>query len=247
MTRAERRFRALLVAHAIWSALLACGYVASGDTGTFAFIANSFAKDMLFVMLSAVAAAHVRRYGWLALVIAAGYVALVIGQIATLAWGTAPALDVLGIDVAASTALGVWMAVDLLLALLFAASWAAAVRSRWELVHLHPAAFHTVVAVAEVTIEGDHDVAPPQRIAKNVDDHLSQLAAADRRRIQRTLIATGLWPLLTLRPPLPALTPESRWRFLDRHKARARTATEMAYVGYFGDRPAEPSADLDRG
>ena len=130
MTRAERRLRTLLVAHAIWSAVLACGYVASGDTGTFAFIANSFAKDMLFVVLSAVAAVNVRRHGWLALLIATGYVALVIGQIATLIWGGAPAQDVLGVHVSAPVVLSAWMAVDLLLALLFAAAWAAAVRSR---------------------------------------------------------------------------------------------------------------------
>ena len=124
LTPAERRLRGLLVAHAILSAALACGYIASGDTDTFAFIANSFAKDVLFVLLSAIGAADVRRFGWMAVVVAAGYVALVIGQIATLIWGGAPAQDVLGVHVSASVVLFGWMAIDLALAAWFAVWWA---------------------------------------------------------------------------------------------------------------------------
>ena len=83
LTTPERRLRGVLIAHAIWSALLAVGYLAGGDTGTLGFLPNSFSKDILFTALSAIAAADVRRFGGLALVIAAGYVALVVGMIVT--------------------------------------------------------------------------------------------------------------------------------------------------------------------
>ena len=126
LTKPERRLRGWLVAHAIWSAALACGYVVGGDTSAFAFIPNSFAKDVLFVGLSVVAAADVRRFGGLALLISAGYVALVAGQVAVLAWGGAPAQDVPLIgEVSATAALLAWMAADIFLAVLFAALWAA--------------------------------------------------------------------------------------------------------------------------
>ena len=87
---------------------------------------------MLFVALSALGAADVRRFGWTALVIAGGYVALVIGQIATLIWGGAPEQDVLGVDVSATVVLFGWMAIDLALIGWFVAWWSAAVRARHE-------------------------------------------------------------------------------------------------------------------
>jgi hypothetical protein len=131
LTRPERRLRGWLIAHAIVSALLACMYVVGGDTATLGFIPNSFAKDVLFVAVSAIGAADVRRFGDLALVVVVGYVALVIGQIAVLAWGGAPAQDVPVIgEVSGTGALLGWMAADLALIALFTWLWVAAARTR---------------------------------------------------------------------------------------------------------------------
>jgi len=249
----ERRLRVLLIAHAIWSALLACGYLAGGDTGTFAFMPNSFAKDMLFVALSAIGAADVRRFGWTALVIAAGYAALVIGQIATLIWGGAPGQEVLGIEVAATVVLLAWMAIDVALAVLFAAWWAAAVRAHHALRYLNPLAFVSLVALAEVLIEGRREVLSPEQVAKNVDSYLAALDARGKGRVQLALVALCVWPMLTLRPPLPALAPATRKRFLERRfiedvgagrtfrplrplvQVMIRTGAQMSYLGYYGD------------
>jgi len=112
----ERRLQLLLAGHAVLSAALACLYLASGDTGVLGALPNSFAKDALFVALSALGAADVRRRGWFALLIALAYVALVAGQVATLLWGGAPDVEVLGLHVSATVALLAWMAVDLVLA-----------------------------------------------------------------------------------------------------------------------------------
>ncbi len=259
LTSSERRLRGLLIGHAILSALLACGYVASGDTGTFAFIANSFAKDLLFVALSVLGAADVRRFGWTALVITGGYVALVIGEIATLVWGGAPEQHVLGIDVSATVVLGGWMAIDIVLAVWFAAWWAAAVRARHGLRYLHPFAFVGLMSLAEVMIEGRREVLSPEQIAKNVDRYLATLNARGKTRVQLALVALTAWPILTLRPPLPVLSPSTRKRFLEKRfiedvaarrvfqplrpmvQAMIRTGAQMSYLGYYGDRRSWPS------
>ncbi|HET8756189.1 MAG TPA: GMC family oxidoreductase [Solirubrobacteraceae bacterium] len=257
MTFPERRLRGLLIAHAIWSAILAVGYLVGGDTGTLAFMANSFAKDVLFVTLSAIGAADVRRFGAAAVVIAIGYVALVGGQIATLAWGGAPGQDVLGLfTVSGTAALLGWMAVDLLLAAWFSAWWVAAVRAGRGLRYLHPVAFLSLVAIAEVMIEGRREVVPPEEVARNVDDYLAELKARDKARVQLALVALGLWPLLTLRPPLPVLAPATRKRYLEKRfldevaerrvfrplrpivQVLIRTGAQMSYLGYYGDRRA---------
>ena len=255
LTYQERCLRGLLIAHAIWSAILAVGYIAGGDTTTLGFVPNSFAKDALFVTLSAIGAADVRRFGWMAVLLAVAYLALVVGQIATIALGGAPAQDVLGlVHVSGTVALLAWMAVDVLLAVWFFAWWAAAVRARHGLRYLHPLGFLALAALAEVLIEGKHEVVAPQRVARNVDGYLADLKAASKGRVQLALIALAIWPLLTLRPPLPVLAPGTRKRFLEKRfiediaarrtfrplrgllQAAIRTGAQMSYLGYYGDR-----------
>jgi choline dehydrogenase-like flavoprotein len=252
---AERRLRVLLIAHAIWSAALAIGYLVGGDTATLGFIPNSFAKDMLFVVLSAVGAVDIRRFGGLALAIALAYVALVFGQIATLLIGGAPGQDVFGIvHVSGTVALLVWMAVDLLLAVLFTWWWLAAVRSRHKLRYLHPIAYLALVALAEVLVEGRREAVTPTQVAHNVDTYLAGLEASGKSQVQTALIALGVWPLFTLKPPLPLLSPASRKAFLQKRfideiserrtlrpirkyvEAMIRTGAQMSYLGYYGDR-----------
>ena len=159
----ERRLQLLLAGHAILSAVLACLYLAGGDTGVLGALPNSFAKDALFVALSALGAADVRRRGWFALLIALAYAALVAGQVATLLWGGAPDADVLGLHVSATVALLAWMTVDVVLAAWFVAWWAAAARARDGLRFLHPAGFAALEALADVTIEGDRELLSPPR------------------------------------------------------------------------------------
>jgi choline dehydrogenase-like flavoprotein len=254
LTSQERRLRNLLAVHAVWSAILAALYLVGGDTASLGFLPNSFSKDVLFVLLSALGAADVRRRGWTALVIAGGYVALVIGQIATLAWGGAPAQDVPIIgEVSATAVLLGWMGIDILLAVLFVAWWAAAVRARHGLRYLHPVGYLALASLAEVLIEGKREALSPEQVARNVDGYLAALRARSKGRVQLALIVLALWPLLTLRPPLPALSPEVRKRFLERRfvgplsgrrvlrplrpflQVLIRTASQMAYLGYYGD------------
>ena len=252
LTSAEGRLRWLLIGHAVLSGVLAISYIAAGDTKTFAFVANSFAKDILFVILSALGAADVRRFGWTALAIAAGYVALVIGQIATLAWG-GPDQTLFGLTVAERPLVLGWMVVDLVLIGWFVAWWTGAVRARHGLRFLHPLAFVSLAAIAEVMLEGRREVLTPEQVAGNVDHYLATLDARGKSRVQVALIVLGLWPMVTLRPPLPALAPSTRKAFLRKRfiediserrtirpirpllQAMIRTGAQMSYLGYYGD------------
>jgi choline dehydrogenase-like flavoprotein len=254
LSKPERRLRGWLIAHAIWSALLACGYLAGGETATLGFIPNSFSKDVLFVSLSVMAAADVRRFGGLTLVIVAAYLALVAGQAATLIWGGASAQDlpVIG-DVSATVVLLVWMAIDLALVALFTWLWITAVRARYGLRYLNPVAFAGLSALAEVLIEGEREVISPEQVARNVDGYLAELESTTKPRVHLALTVLTVWPLLTLRPPLPILAPATRKRFLEKRfieeiserrvfrplrpfvQALIRTGSQMAYLGYYGD------------
>jgi choline dehydrogenase-like flavoprotein len=255
LTKQERWLRGVLIAHAIWSALLAVGYIVDGDTGTLVSLPNSFAKDVLFVLLSAIGAADVRRFGGLALGIAAGYVALVVGQIAALIWGGAPPMELpLAGDVDATAALFAWMGIDLVFAAAFVWLWGRAARAEHGLRYLHPLAFLTLASVAEVLIEGKQEVVAPREVARNVDRYLADLDSTGKGRIQAGLIVLGAWPLLTARPPLPLLDPETRKKFLRKRfveevserrvlrplrpfvQALIRTGSQMSYLGYYGDR-----------
>jgi choline dehydrogenase-like flavoprotein len=260
LTPAERRLRWLLIAHALWSTALAVGYLANGDTSSLGFMSNSFAKDVLFVALSLLAAAFIRRHGWLTLLVVAGYVGLVIGQAATLLWGGAQDQDVLGLfEVSGTVALLAWMAADLVLIVWFTAWWIAAVRSRWDLKFLHPVAFLSLIALSEVLIEGEHEAVPPRDIARNVDGYLARLDARGKGRVQLALLGLCVWPVLTARPPLPALDPRRRKRFLERRfladvserrtfaplrpivRTMIRVGSQMSYLGYYGDRRSWPT------
>ena len=246
ITPAERRLRWLLIGHAVLSGLLAISYIVQGDTKIAAFIPNSFAKDVLFTIVSVLGAADVRRRGWMALVVAGGYAALVVGQTATLLLGGAP--ELLGVS-GTGFLLG-WMAVDLLLIVWFTWWWASAVRAANGLRYLNPIAFYGLVALAEVLIEGRAEAVPPADVARRVDGYLAALHARSKTRVQLALMALCVWPVL---PPLPAFSPEARKRFLEKRfvqeigerrtltplrpvvEAIIRTGAQMSYLGYYGD------------
>jgi choline dehydrogenase-like flavoprotein len=193
----------------------------------------------------------VRRFGGLALVIAFGYVALVGGEIAALAWGGAPPM----IDgISATVTLLAWMAIDVAFAALFVVLWLLATRARYGLRYLNPVAFKGLEALADVVVAGREEVLAPEQVARNVDRYLADLDSRAKGRVRLALTVLSLWPLLTARPPLPVLAPETRraflqnrfvdevaerrsWRLVRRLlQVLIRTGSQMSYLGYYGDR-----------
>ncbi len=69
LTKQERRLRGLLYANAVLAFAFVVYYLASGiaDNAEFRFVINSTAKDGLFLLISLLGAADVRRRGWMAL------------------------------------------------------------------------------------------------------------------------------------------------------------------------------------
>ena len=257
LTAAEKRLRGLLWAHAAVSVLFAVAYIVTGDTASLGFIPNSLAKDGLFAVLSVLGAADVRRRAWTAPVLALAYMFLVAGQTATLIHGGAPAQDVLGIvQVSATVALVAWMAIDLVLVVWLTAWWLAAVKAREGLRFLNPVAFLGLSALAEVLVEGEHEAIAPREVAHNVDAFLADLDSPRRSQIHLGLTAVGLMPPWL---PLPLRAPAARERWLRRHfiadvaqrrlprplrpivQALVRVASQMSYLGYYGDRRTWPT------
>jgi len=253
---AERRLRALLWAHAALSVAFAVGYVLGGDVGTLGFIPNSVAKDGLFAALSVLGAADVRRRGWAAPILAGAYVCLIVGEAITLIHGGAPTQTVLGIEVSGTVALLAWMAVDIVLAVWLLAWWLSAERARYGLRYLNAVAFHGLATLADVLIEGADEKVPPRRIARNVDRYLDDLNASGKGRVRLALTVLGILPPWL---PLPLRAAEGRMRVLRRNfiddvnrrrwprplqpivQALVRTASQMAYLGYYGDPASWPS------
>jgi choline dehydrogenase-like flavoprotein len=256
LTAPERRLRALLWAHAALSVAFAVGYVLGGDTATLGFIPNSVAKDGLFAALSILGAADVRRRGWAAPLLAGAYVCLIVGEAITLIHGGAPGQVVLGVHVSGTLALLGWMAVDVVLAIWLFAWWLSAERARFGLRYLNPIAFHGLATLADVLIEGADEKVPPRRIARNVDRYLADLNASGKSRVRLALTVLGLLPPWL---PLPLRAPEGRIKVLRRSflddverrrwprplqpviQALVRTASQMAYLGYYGDPASWPS------
>ena len=248
LTREEQQYRGLLWFHALLSLAFAINYVFNrpGDLG---YIPNSIGKDALFVVLSVLAAVHVRRHGWLVVVIACGYAGLVTGQIATLIYGDMPGVSALGVDVSATVALLGWMAIDVALTVWLLAWWLRGERARWALRYLHPLAFLSLVSLAEVLIKGRREVVPPLEVARNVDDYLASLASRGKARIQLALAV--LAPFRALRPPTREHVLERLFiRDVSRRRlpafvrpavqAAIRVASQMTYLGYYGDRRSWP-------
>ena len=146
------------------------------------------------------------------------------------------------------------MASDVVLAGWLAAWWWQAVRARHGLRFLNPLAFTALRALAEVLIDG------PRRGGRRTARWRATSTATWRgsrrpgkQRVQLALTVLAVFPLLTLRLPFAAMSPERRLRYLQRRfiddvverrvlrplrpfvQAMIRLASQMTYLGYYGD------------
>jgi choline dehydrogenase-like flavoprotein len=255
LTREERQLRLALRIFAGLSALFVAGYIAGGlfDDEEFRFVVNSATKDALFVAIAIAAAANLRRYGWLTLLVIAGHAILILAQIVMLLVGGQPDVEMFGAEIAATTFMLVWIALDLLVIAVFAVLYHRAQSARYRLDYLSPYEFVTLRALAEVLIEGDEEPVGPDAIARKVEGYLAGLEARGKGRIRLAFIGLTLFPLLTLHPPFAAMSPGDRLAYVKRRfhadvstrrtihwlrpyvQAMIRAAQQMVYLGYYGD------------
>ena len=122
---------------------------------------------------------------------------------------------------------------DLVLAGWLAAWWWQAVRARHGLRFLNPLAFTALRALAEVLIDGRAEAVGHGDVARNVDGYLARLEAPGKQHVQLALTALAVLPLLTLRLPFAAMSPDGRRRYLQRrvHRRRRRAADCGARCG----------------
>jgi choline dehydrogenase-like flavoprotein len=260
LTPAEQRLRVLLLANAVIAVAFVAIYLAGAiwDGEQFRFVVNSVAKDGLFAALCLLGAANVRRNGWMALLVAFGYVCLIISEAVMLAVGGQDAVTSFGTTLDAVPYLVSWMAADVVLAAALVVCWWMAVKERHQLRYLNPLAFRALVALSEVLIEGDREDVPPVDIARNVDSYLAALEARNKTRVHLALTALAVFPLLALRMPLAAMAPHTRKRYLEQRfiadvarrrvfaplrptvQAMIRVAAQMSYLGYYGDERSWP-------
>ena len=231
-------------------------YVSGGlfDGEEFRFVTNSAVKDFLFVLIAAIAATDVRRFGWLTWLVLIGHVALIVVNALMLVFTDQADVRMLGAEIDATTLMVVWMAVDAVIVAVGYALFRAAQRARYNLNFLGPAEFSTLRALAEVLIEGDEEKVPPEEIAQNVDRYLATLDANGKWRIKGAYLLLTLYPLRWGRLPFAVMPPAKRKKlvedkFLDavsKHKPRIRllrdlvramirAAQQFVFLGYYGD------------
>jgi choline dehydrogenase-like flavoprotein len=127
-------------------------------------------------------------------------------------------------------------------------------KARYGLKYFSPLQFKTLESLAEVIIYGEEETISSEEVAKNVDTYFNIFQA--KTKWTMALVITGLYfyPLLSLLPPLPYISPERRLEFLKKRFYRdiearripefwrvmaqgmIRIAKQMCYIGYYNDK-----------
>jgi choline dehydrogenase-like flavoprotein len=265
ITKQDKRLRAALWVVAGLSAAFIVMYLAGGlfDGEEFRFVANSVAKDVLFVALAVIAAVDVRRFAGLCVpLLILGHAALIVANGIMLFTDQAD-VRMLGMEVPAATLALAWMAADAVIVAVLFLLHRAAQRERLGLKYLSPLEFSTLRALADVLIHGDREAVPPEKIARNVDDYLSRLDAPGKRQIKLSYVGLSIYPLLRLRPPFALMAPASRHDFIQKRFVKAvgerrvwhvirpvvaamiRSAQQFVFLGYYGDDKSYASTGYD--
>ena len=266
MVRGERRaltgweqgLRAAAAGLALVSIGFAVWYLVKGLTqeSEYPYVVNSMAKDSLLAGLSLLVFWDLRRWAAVAVpLIVVAHLLMPAVMLATALWGNAKGIDHtwIGPPDSGSEFRASWMAADIGVVLLFVWLHWMAVRSRYDLRYLTPAAFRALMAFAEVLVlREDRDVAPAE-VAGRVDRYLASFRAKGKWRIGLALWALNYWPLGMGRPPFHVMSVDlrQRWvqrRFLDEvpdvlvweglrtlRRGVIHAAQQFCFMGYYGD------------
>jgi len=218
------------------------------------FVTNSVVKIGVLALLAYFAAADVRRYRLLTVLVIAGHVISEVAMGAVLIWGeTGYDVEVAGNPVAVRTMIWGAMALDgVILALLI---WfhAAAEKARYELAYFTPGQFRTLAALADVVVMGEDEAITAEAVAHNVDRYLASFNARSKWLARVVLIGMELYPMLTFKPPLSHMSAADRKAFLTRRfyhdvqrrlvpgfwrdlvQGMIRMAKQLSYLGYYND------------
>jgi choline dehydrogenase-like flavoprotein len=252
VTKQDKRLRAFLWFIAVLSFLFIVDYLAGGlaRDEEFRFVANSVAKDALFVALAVIGALNVRRFASICVpLLILGHGALIVANGLMLLTDQEP-VEILGMEVQATTFALVWMAADAVIVAALFLLHRAAQRERLGLKYLSPLEFASLTALADVLIHGRDEQVDPARIASNVDAYLHRLDAPGKGRVRGAFIVLS---------PFALLAPQSRYDVIqglflnavsDRRVPRflrpitqaiIRAAQQFVFLGYYGDTASHDS------
>ena len=127
-------------------------------------------------------------------------------------------------------------------------------RARYGLKYFTSLQFRTLAALAEVIIYGKHELLTSEEVAQNVDSYFKSFEAKSKWTMALVISGLYFYPILSLLPPLPYLSPERRHTFLKSRFYRdvearripefwrvivqgmIRIAKQMCYIGYYNDK-----------
>jgi choline dehydrogenase-like flavoprotein len=261
LTVAERRLRVALRISALVFALETLAYLLPAFIGStkgawiqLPFVASSVSKAALLAGVAWVAGADVRRFSPAVPIIYIGTGAWVLAAAAMLAFGdTGRHYDVFGLDLSITAILWLGIGLESSLTGLFWWLHRSAHRARYRLEYLAPIHFRTLEAMAGVLVAARERPLGADEVAANVDRYLRSFKAQRKWIVKLALVGLYLYPLLTLRPPMPLMSPAERLGFLKKRfladvsarrlvglwraltQAGIRLGAQLSYVGYYGD------------
>ena len=127
-------------------------------------------------------------------------------------------------------------------------------KARYSLKYFSPTQFKTIKSLAEVIIYGENKIISGEDVAHNVDTYFLSFEAKSKWTMALVVTALYYYPLLSLKPPLPYLSPSDRHDFLKKRFYRdvegrlmpeiwrvlaqglIRIAKQMCYIGYYNDK-----------
>jgi len=261
LTPQERRLRLLLRILALIFGLAVFGYLIPALVGplqsfyiNLPFVTNSVVKIGVLALLAFLAAADVRRYRLLVVVIICGHIISELATAAVLIWGKTNYTVNLGGTVMPITQI-LWgsMAVDGVVIILLIWFHSAAERSFYGLLYFSPLEFRTLTALADVVVSGEDEILSAEEVARNVDRYLNAFESQAKLLMRVVLVGIQFYPLLTLKPPFSYMNSIDRLTFLKKRfyqdvtmrlvppfwrtlvQAMIRMAKQLSYVGYYND------------
>src|SRR4029078_5128691 len=111
--------------------------------------------------------------------------------------------DIFGVDVWVGWILWGGVALEGSLTVLFFVLRRGAQKPRYKLDYFSPVSFQTLAALAEVLVAGPDERISPEKTAQNADAYIVGFHAKRKWLIKVALLGLYLYPLLTIRPPLP--------------------------------------------
>jgi choline dehydrogenase-like flavoprotein len=221
-----------------------------------AFVNNSVIKISLCFLVCVLAVADVRRFRPLINVfILVNFISVITGALLYFFMTRNYPVTIGDTETTIKAIIPYSMAIDGLVGILLWLLNRAAQKSFYDLAYLTPSQFRTMAALAKVVIRSDEkeSVIPPEDIARNVDNYLSNFEARTKWITKVALIGLEIYPVLNFKPPLSLMQKDERLAFLKKRfyrdlqfslapawlavylQAMIRMGKQLCFMGYYND------------